>query len=283
MATDFNGQWKNARTATDEAESVRTLTKILSSKEGRTFVFNLDPQDATFCIEILDHVSPLQSHSPPPILPHLSDPVTQKSVCVYTSQGLTKHQLHGAEKQKFFATLRRLAGKHARLPQSMVITDKIEYSSNQPQKSGGFADIKPGRYRECDVAVKVLRVAKSDNFEKIRKVSGKRAFFFCLFCSVNKYDALTIRDQSMHQQFCKEVILWNSLSHPNVLKLKGVVGDMEQYQFATVSEWMMHGNIMEYIRKNATNRLELVGVSAFRVQWLHRLTFGDSYVVRWRD
>ena len=100
---------------------------------------------------------------------------------------------------------------------------------------------------------------------------------------MNKYDALTIRDQSMHQQFCKEVILWNSLSHPNVLKLKGVVGDMEQYQFATVSEWMMHGNIMEYIRKNATNRLELVGVSAFRAQWLHRLTFGDSYVVRWRD
>ena len=69
MATDFNGQWKNARTATDEAESVRTLTKILSSKEGRTFVFNLDPQDATFCIEILDHVSPLQSHSHPPPTP----------------------------------------------------------------------------------------------------------------------------------------------------------------------------------------------------------------------
>jgi len=55
----------------------------------------------------------------------------------------------------------------------MVITDKIEYSSNQPQKSGGFADIKPGRYKGCAVAVKVLRVARTDDFEKIRKVSGQ--------------------------------------------------------------------------------------------------------------
>jgi len=64
-----------------------------------------------------------------------------------------------------------------------------------------------------------------------------------------------------------EVILWNFLSHPNVLKLVGVVNDMEQHQLATVSEWMMHGNIMEYIKKNSTNRLELVGVSGLQVQW----------------
>jgi len=72
----------------------------------------------------------------------------------------------------------------------MVITDKIEYYSNQPQKSGGFADIKPGRYRECAVAVKVLRVAQSDNFENIRKVSGKRAFFFLFPVIVREYGIL---------------------------------------------------------------------------------------------
>jgi len=60
----------------------------------------------------------------------------------------------------------------------MVITDKIEYSSNQPQTSGGFADIKPAQYKGYAVAVKVLRVAKTDNFEKIRKVSGKCLFYF---------------------------------------------------------------------------------------------------------
>ena len=72
--------------------------------------------------------------------------------------------------------------------------------------------------------------------------------------------------QITSQQFSKEVILWNSLSHPNVLKLLGVLGGIGQYQFATVAEWMDHGNIMQYIRDNATNRLTLVRIPAFRGQ-----------------
>jgi len=68
------------------------------------------------------------------------------------------------------------------------------------------------------------------------------------------------------QQFSKEVILWNSLSHPNVLKLLGVLGGIEQYQFATISEWMEHGNIMQYIRDNATDRLAMVRISPFQGQ-----------------
>jgi serine/threonine protein kinase len=63
---------------------------------------------------------------------------------------------------------------------------------------------------------------------------------------------------ALFQKFCKEVILWNTLSHPNVLKLAGVQGDMEKGQFITVSEWMAHGNIIEYIKNNHVNRLELV-------------------------
>jgi len=59
MADDFNKLWKKVRTAAtaDEAESVRTLAKILSSKDGRTFVLNLKQSDAVLCIEVLDHVS----------------------------------------------------------------------------------------------------------------------------------------------------------------------------------------------------------------------------------
>ena len=92
-------------------------------------------------------------------------------------QGLAEHNLRSSEKQAFFVTLRRLAGKHARLPESMVITDKIDYSaSGQPHTSGGFADIKPGQYKGCTVAVKILRVAVTDDFEKIRNVSGEGYF-----------------------------------------------------------------------------------------------------------
>ena len=132
----------------------------------------------------------------------------------------------------------------------MVFRDEIDYSaSSQYNTSGGFADVKQGKCGIATVAVKILRVAVKDDFEKIRRVSGLRSgripptFFF--------------------QQFCKEVILWNSLSHPNVLKLVGVLATMDQARFTTVSEWMAHGNIMEYIRKHAANRLDLVGVSGF--------------------
>ena len=33
---------------------------------------------------------------------------------------------------------------------------------------------------------------------------------------------------------------------------------MEEGQFVTVSEWMAHGSIMEFIKNNHTNRLDLV-------------------------
>ena len=84
------------------------------------------------------------------------------------------------------------------------------------------------------------------------------------------------------QQFSKEVILWNSLSHPNVLKLLGVLGGIEQYQFATVSEWMVHGNIMQYIKDTATNRLALVRISVFEGQ-IFPLNLCNSYMVQYKD
>lgn len=111
-------------------------------------------------------------------------------------QGLAEHKLHTYEKQAFFGTLRRLAGKHGRLPESMVITDKINFSaSSQPHTSGGFADIKSGEYKGCTVAVKTLRVAVTDDFGKLRKVSGNGVF-------AAEWDDAEI----ITQQFCKEVI-----------------------------------------------------------------------------
>ena len=60
------------------------------------------------------------------------------------------------------------------------------------------------------------------------------------------------------QTFCKEVVTWKSLHHPNVLPLLGVT--MGERLFAMVSEWMVNGNINEFVEahRNA-NRFELVG------------------------
>ena len=61
MAVDFGSLWERARAAatSNEAESVRQMAEILSSKDGRTFISDLGPSDAELCIEILDHVNTL--------------------------------------------------------------------------------------------------------------------------------------------------------------------------------------------------------------------------------
>ena len=161
-------------------------------------------------------------------------------------QGMAEHKLNTAEKQAFFIALRRLAVIHERLPDSVMITENIEVSDNI-LASGGFADVRIGKYMGHLVAVKTMRVAPLDDVSKIRKVRTH------IFLSATWDTALSI----LHQQFCKEVVLWSTLSHPNVLKLVGIQGDMDKGQFITVSEWMAHGNIMEYTRKNSVNRLEL--------------------------
>ena len=59
------------------------------------------------------------------------------------------------------------------------------------------------------------------------------------------------------QRFCREVITWKSLRHPNLLELVGVV--MTENRFAMVSEWMANGNINEFTAAHPdVNRFELV-------------------------
>ena len=53
----------------------------------------------------------------------------------------------------------------------MVIDEIAIPGSSQVYTSGGFADIKVGKYKGHAVAIKMLRVAEQDDFKKIRKVS----------------------------------------------------------------------------------------------------------------
>ena len=58
---------------------------------------------------------------------------------------------------------------------------------------------------------------------------------------------------------------WKTLRHPNVLPLKGVT--MSETQFAMVSEWMVNGNINDFVKANPdANRFELVGMVSFKVR-----------------
>ena len=181
---------------------------------------------------------PCESRSPPTShLLHLR----------WVLQGIAEHNIKTAEKQAFFVALRRLAGAHGRFPDSMKITKNIMIS-DKILASGGFSDVRTGMYMGRLVAVKTMRAAEQDDYLRLRKVGIDDTLSSTL-------DAILT---TFLQRFCKEAVLWNTLSHPNVLKLAGVLGGMDKGQFVTVSEWMMHGNIMQYTRKDNVNRLELV-------------------------
>jgi len=123
-------------------------------------------------------------------------------------------------------TLRKICGRQGLLPRSMQI--QISYNrSDTPLYQGGYADVWKGQYQGSHVAVKVSRVCSSDNFKKITSM------------------------------FCKEVITWKTLHHPNILPLLGVM--MCDRHFVMVSEWMGNGNINEFIKANQdANRFELL-------------------------
>lgn len=66
------------------------------------------------------------------------------------------------------------------------------------------------------------------------------------------------------QKFCKEVVTWKALRHPNVLPLIGVT--MDGIHFAMVSEWMENGTINQFVEKNPdADRLGLV-CSPFKIR-----------------
>jgi hypothetical protein len=56
MAKSYQRLWKDFTNASSEAKAVRALAEILTDKEGRTFISNLELRDAELCIEILDRV-----------------------------------------------------------------------------------------------------------------------------------------------------------------------------------------------------------------------------------
>jgi len=154
-----------------------------------------------------------------------------------------------------FGVLRRLCGRIGHLPDSYLLSDKFNLSG-MPQVSGGFSNVRMGVFKGKDVAVKTLRVSKMDDRARVRKV-GKQI--------TSSRSGSLIRGT---QNFCKEVVAWKNLSHPNVLNLIGVPDTLEDGRFSMVSEWMVNGNITEYVRSHAGNHPKLVGYNRIFPRYL---------------
>jgi len=155
MTGDYQRLWEGATSATDEAQAVRALAGVLANKDGRAHVSHLDSSDAERCIEILSNVS--RDLYLPLLLPHT------------VRQGIAGYNLEPTEKLAFFVTLRRLAERHGRLPDRIMITEEIK-TSDETLIFGGFGYVRPGTYKGRHVAVKTMRAEARDKLPKIRKV-----------------------------------------------------------------------------------------------------------------
>jgi len=231
VAKNCQRLWVATTNATDKTQAAQTLANILADRDGEGFVSNLDSADVKLCIEILSNVSP--------------DLRLPRSQPQEIRQGIAGQHLKPAEKRAFFIMLRKFAEHHGLLPSRMMITERIDVS-DEILGSGGFGDIRLGMYRGRPVAVKVFRLTARDDYVNVRKVSINGG-----------HPGHTISIISL-QRFYKEVVLCSALSHQNIVNLVGVQEDVNERQFSTVLEWMPRGNIMEYIKNNHANRLELV-------------------------
>ena len=76
--------------------------------------------------------------------------------------------------------------------------------------------------------------------------------------------------------FCKRVVTWKYLRHPNVVPLIGAV--MDEAQLVFVSEWISNGNVNEFVKKHPdADRLGLVGFRS-RSRCLHFRLIDDRII-----
>ncbi|KAF9642812.1 kinase-like protein [Thelephora ganbajun] len=135
------------------------------------------------------------------------------------------------------SALCRICGRQALLPRSVQIPLCYD-QADTPLYHGGYAEVWKGRHQEREVAVKVLKVYSTSDFDQITR------------------------------RFCKEVMAWKSLCHPNVLPLLGVT--MGNRRFAMASEWMVNGNINEFVKvQRDANRFELLAEVAQGLMYMH--------------
>lgn len=139
--------------------------------------------------------------------------------------------------------IRKVSGAQRIVPSSYVLQEESIHTGKD-RCEGGSAVVSDGKYQGAAVAIKRLKMKEGD-FDRIFKV-------FLM-------TAANYRRSPFLQRFCREVITWKHLSHPNILPLLGVSISPDTHCLRILTEWMTNGNVMWYARTNPeANRLQLV-------------------------
>lgn len=153
------------------------------------------------------------------------------------NEALSEPDLPQPSRKRCFRALYKTCGRHSLLPETLRVPTCYD-RAGYPLHWGRYADVWKGTCHNQDVAVKVIRTYSNEDFHKVVR------------------------------RFCKEVVIWKTLQHPNVLPLVGVT--MSEARFAMISGWMENGNIKEYVKVNPfANRFELLEGVARGLIYIH--------------
>ncbi|KAF9789395.1 kinase-like domain-containing protein [Thelephora terrestris] len=138
--------------------------------------------------------------------------------------------------------LRKTCGIYGILPDSYAITFSLCRLGERAFASGGYAD--------------VYRVASEQNAEELFAVKKLRL--------TEQHDI-----EKFTKKYCKEVVIFKRVNHPNVLSIEGIAPQLSQH--CMVSRWMEHGHILGYLGKHPeANRLDLLIGVARGLDYLHQ-------------
>ena len=92
-------------------------------------------------------------------------------------------------RRRCLRSLYKICGRQTILPRSLEIPPCYD-PKDDPLCYGGFADVWKGEYRGREVAAKVLRVYKTSNLDRIKRVCRSRALMGATGLSVFRVEVL---------------------------------------------------------------------------------------------
>jgi len=145
----------------------------------------------------------------------------------------------------------KLSTRSNKLPASLVVND-VTRLDKESIAGGGFADIYRGEYKGKPVALKRLRVYRTND------------------------------DVRAWQDFYREAIIWKNLDHDHVLPLLGVDNCTFQQNLCMVIPWMEYGNVRHVIDKlKEVDEKKFAAPKAPIIQvhkWLREIAYGLAYL-----
>ena len=136
-----------------------------------------------------------------------------------------------------------------------------ERETNTPRDGGRNTTVFIGRYNGQRVVITTSNFYQTDSDVKKRELIRVG---YLVPMREQRFADMGLR---VIQKFCREVVIWKNLSHPNILPFVGatLVTEQKREKYEIVSEFMVNEDIRAFIQRNKdVNRLELVGFDSSR-------------------